>query len=766
MKLSRLGFLAMACAAGAAYAQGPGNEPEAENWSGPGTTIPAIARSGDPISGLPDAVRRQLDWLDDTVSLNASDGSLRGYAPRYEVAFGDRRVDFLPMTGIESDSTISLGLELESIRRSGGTPLQIQQGDRIVDGQRVRYRRPDFDEIYDVRKAALEQSFEFRSLPSGTGDLVVRVRASTDMVPSTDQWTEDGLELHLDGVRGHAWIGEVTGIDANGRTVRGSMRFASGALELALPGAFVDSASLPLVLDPFIGAAFEGSAQGTSFDQRDPDVAYDASTDVWCIVWEREVGGTFQIRARGVDSSGADAFPLIAVVDSTAVGKFDPRVANVAREDTFAVVWTESNNIRAGGVTTAGAVVNSAGIDVRATTDFEILPDIGGEMTNADDDAIAVWMNLSTNEIEAAQITVTSTLLTSFGYTNITTLSGGGGTGDALPSISKSGGSTGYHLITYQRTLVDLEIRAMIVNRNLGVIEDFIAVTSNSVQDLDATCDGDGRNWVIGWERDETGTTVDQDIYCVPVHLSVDGTAGYLGGPEVAVEADQNDDEQNVAIAWLGESVLVGFADETSPTSSIYDGTVIAIDPFTCERIGNEILVEASSLDQDFVAIASAASGGSDDDTALVVWDEEDNSTGDSTIRARFWDADEGVVTQEGGGCGAGGEAFATSIDDGNSAFQHRLRFAEAGATCALIFSLDRIDATCGGCTLVPDPFSGIGIGTSTNLQGNAAVAMPIPASAALVGLVFYDQWLVASAAPACSVVNVDFSDAIAVEIQ
>ena len=48
-------------------------------------------------------------------------------------------------------------------------------------------------------------------------------------------------------------IGTVLGIDARGRTSPGALRVVGNVVELSLPASFVDSAELPLILDPLVG---------------------------------------------------------------------------------------------------------------------------------------------------------------------------------------------------------------------------------------------------------------------------------------------------------------------------------------------------------------------------------------------------------------------------------------------------------------------------------------------------------------------------------
>ncbi len=736
MNIRAFGLVTTICALGAASAQTPLDQlPTANGFAG-------------------DASQR--------VSLNASDGTLRAYARRFETVFSTRTVEFQPALGVKTDRLQSLRFETESIRRTNGETLAVSPGQQVVGNQQVRYQRTWFDEIYDVHVDGIEQSFEFRSLPTGTGDLVVRMNLSTELVANTTEWTEAGLAFHLDGVPGQVTIGAVTGIDAEGKRCTGSLRCKGGALELALPESFVDSAALPLVLDPWIGNGFQGSA--SDFDDARPDVAYDESSDTYFMVWSREIGGLTQLRGRAVDSDGVEVFGTMSV-NSSFSDKLYPACANVANQDAFVVVWTEDGNIRATAVTASGTTVIPAGMDVQASPNLDSFPDVGGEATSLDNDALAVWWDFSAAKIEGAQLelNVAASTLVAFDHTDLTALAGGGGSGDSLPTISKSGGSTGHHMIAFQRSQTDLEVCAMVVDRNLNALDNFVQITANSVNDTAPSCDGDGRNWVVAWERDEAGSISVEDIYCTAVHLNAAENAAYLGASGIPIETDVNDDEHHASVSWLGESVLIAYADQNS--GSDYDVTCVPIDPFTCQRNAFEYIVTSSTLDQDWPAIGSAFSGGSDSDRALIIWEEE-NQNSIAFIGARFWSAEEGLTTEEVSGCGTGGFAYATRITTGNTDFVHRLRSSRSFSPCALVFSFGRIDAGCGLCTLVPDPTTGFAFGASTDFRGNASVAMSIPANSSLAGLTFYDQWLVTAPAPFCAPVGTDFSNAIRVVIQ
>ena len=138
-----------------------------------------------------------------------------------------------------------------------------------------------------MRVDDVELSFVFDRLPVGAGDLVVRMHLQTELPPVGDGETLDLLY----GDRGSVHIGAVTGIDARGMRAKGTVRYVDGMLELGLPADFVDSATLPLMLDPSLGSEIQIS-------NIDVSGSWTTRTDNLCL------SATFvaRIRKRGVSS--------------------------------------------------------------------------------------------------------------------------------------------------------------------------------------------------------------------------------------------------------------------------------------------------------------------------------------------------------------------------------------------------------------------------------------------------------------------------------
>lgn len=695
-----------------------------------------------------------------------ADGSWRAMGPRWEVVLGDRAIELFPGLDVETSETHSVRFELLSVGRAQGATQTATRGRRVVreSDLQIRYEHGSYDEVYDVQVEGLEQSFEFRSLPAGSGDLVVRLAVATDLLPNLHGTTDGGMEFGLDPVlyseASAAKVGAVTGIAADGTKRSGSMSYEGGVLELRLPADFVDGAALPLVLDPLLGSTSTQYSLGT-WDQRNPDVAYDLATDSYLVVFEREIGTVFQIRAQRVAADGSLLGGSLGV-NTSASSKFTPKVAGIRERGAWAVLWTEDNKIRGTGVGNDGAILSGASQLISGSTDLYATPDIGGSAAPIGDDATAVFLNFTTGDIEARLFTIDATM-TPVVTGSIVTISSAANL-EFAPCISKSGGETGNHLIVWQRTVSGFQrLRGAIVDRRLNFLDSLINITSDAVDQFDPDCDGDGRNWVVAWSRDEVADPTSQDIYCRSVFLNAAGTAGVLGSPAVGVEVHPGDDEFSPSVAWTGNAVLISFTDGES--GGAHDLYVASFDPYSCARCeGSEFLVIDDAAENSWSSIVSPFSGGGTRSDAFIVWDAEDQTTFDSLVYGRMFVSEAGLVDDLGGGCGDGGIASAACARVDHSAFAHRMRGAPANSNAWLVMSFDRLDAACGPCALVANPFSGFVVATNTDPYGTAELAMPIPDNASLVGLTFFDQWFVPGAG--CTNIGMGLSNAIQVTIQ
>lgn len=657
-----------------------------------------------------------------------------GVGPDYVVHFGAEAVRFTPALGKAAPHDLPLAYRLQAIGR-GANRVAVPSAAPQPAGAGVVYRHGIVEATYELRLDGVKQGFVFADLPDGEGDLVVR--AAIDTALPVGEITQDGIEFVQPGVGG-VRVGAVLGIDAAGRTAAGSMRWADGALEFVLPAAFVDTAALPLVLDPLLGSVI---TLGGANDDLVPDVAYDPSTDSYLVVWQRDLSLLNQdIRGQRLTATGSSIGGTLALESSTTVSASRPKVANVNLRNAFVVVWQQSGDIQARGVDAATGTLTAA-IAVAATTDTESQPDIAGEDSDSlDDDALCVWANTNNGDIEARQVTYTSSgtlglgLLVSFANPLFSTLSN--------PSISQHGGGTGHHLIcwdSYGSLSSSITVRGCIVDRNLGLVVSPFGIATGTFDVANADCDGDGDagHWVVAYEREEAAGG-DTDIVAVPVHRF--GAAAVVG-VEMAVAATPADDERDPAVCWLQDSCLIAYADEGA--SGEYDTYVNSVSPLRCTSCeGGFALDIGTARSATFPAIAwRYQRTGADNNDALVVWQSFDLATNTGDTYLRRFAGDDGFVRRVADGCGAGGEFAAKCARGGNSTFRFELRGGPPNAQAFLVLAATRLNLVCGPCVLVPDPWLGFAAGfTGTNASGDASWLLVLPPGVG--GIDLYAQWL------------------------
>jgi hypothetical protein len=726
------------------------------------------ALAGSAGLGRSEATRRmaaigEVALRNPSAAVVAQDGELWGCGDAYKVRFDAAAIEFVPALPAAPHNQ-PLRYELLAVGR-GEDLVPVPAGERRRGDRVVEYSRGAVAERYDVRPEGVEQSYVFERVPAGAGDLVVRGRVATALQVTPHH---GGLRCELPGVGGFT-IGGVTGIDADGNRVAGSMHYADGVLDYRLPAAFVAAAKLPLVLDPLLGGVFN-VAVSTTTDDGDPDAAYDATNDVFLVVFERVFSATdHDIHCQRVDAAGALVGSRIFLDNSASTYDYAPAVANSNSADRFAVSWTRfaspNYDIRANSVNAADGTFPAAQLLVAGSADIEYYVDLSGEATTADDDVIAVWSNLATDSVMAAQLGFNAD--GSLFVWDTTAIITDTGSRPLYPRIDRSGGDTGNHMIVWSREYTastDYDPQGALVSRELTTLDAIVAIDAAINFTQFPEVDGDGRTWLVAWHvREAAGT--DNDIAVRSFCLNSTVGSGVAAAPITLIEDDAGDNENNVAVCWTGESWLVAFRDEVIGTSN-YEITIKSLDPFTCASCEGEFF--PFGVTETVVAMASQRSGGSTGDTVLVTAETVDTATSTSDVIARLWSSQDGRASNVGGGCGAdAGGAYATCAVAGNAGFAARLVDALPSTSALLVVSRTARSIPCGTCRLIPDPYTGFVVTTSTDGNGRAAFASALPASAALVSLSVYAQWIVVEpVSPGCYLFGSDLSDALGVVIQ
>ena len=373
----------------------------------------------------------------DFVALFEDEGTFWALGRNYRTRILADGVEFNPLLGRTEPVTRHLRFRMTETGRASRLRPAPRPTRRDAEDLRVTFARGDVTEVYDVRSDGLKQSFVFATKPAGSGDLIVRGAIDTNL--QLAMATSKGIRF--DGHNGSVTIGEVIGFDATGRRVLGSLQLDGSVLEMRLPSSFVDMAVAPITVDPIIGSTNTVS----SGDEYRPDVSYDATNDVFLVVWYREVSSTdVDIRAQRVDAGGSNLGNGIGV-RTNSMASFVPRVANNNRRDCFVVCWQEDDGVgtiqRDIFARTVAASDGSIGtvLTVADTSSDEHSPDIGGNRasgtTSSDGRVVLAWSKASSPaaELRAASLTIDSSLDLSIAAERMV---GWGGYSSKNPTIS------------------------------------------------------------------------------------------------------------------------------------------------------------------------------------------------------------------------------------------------------------------------------------------------------------------------------------------
>ncbi|MBK8098649.1 MAG: hypothetical protein IPK26_16175 [Planctomycetes bacterium] len=659
----------------------------------------------------------------------------------YEARLQPGRVTFVPAFGSRAARTMPVVWSLRAIRR-GSTTLQEASAGRPPEraGNRITYTHGHgISERYDVRVEGLEQSFAFADPLAGDGDLVVQFDVDTGLAADVGnngkpRWTLPGI--------GAVTLGAVTGIDAKGLRVAGTARIDGPRLELALPAAFVASASYPLVLDPLIGVEFDPTAAGNS--DSTPDVAYDATNDKFLIVWRRVFSGIDSgIRAQRLNGDGSlVGGTLFPTLDTS--HKSNMRVANVNATDRFLVTWEQAalpagpRNIR-GLLINASDGVSTAAIDLVASADDEHSPGLMGEATTGDDEAVLVWQD--SGGIKARQVTVPAAGDPIPVGAAVTVASGAVGNA----AISKSDGSTGRGAIAWvDSSGPDSEIMVRGITKDAVLIgAAAIAATSNGRPDERPAIDGNGSAFLLVWQQAETAAPP-FDIRCRGV--SVTATATAMTGIERAIDARVGQNQVDPDVCWLGSKYGVFWQRQRDGWADEVEGFLVNPDCTTCgARFFLDGLNPTGTHNYEYLprCIGRVAGNPSSGDDGLVVFTEAENAPpfDGNLIAQRFEALGPGTAAVVlGAGCGAGGTIGSAGgpFVVGNPSFRWTLTGISASAIPFFSIAFPGAPLACGSCGLT----NAISIEFIGNAGGSATRNYPLSCDPVYVGLNLEVQWV------------------------
>jgi hypothetical protein len=683
------------------------------------------------------AAAQQFDPPFANTGVHQREGEVRATGPGYTARFDRHGFEFVPLLGAAQPRTMPLRTRLLAVRRGGQTVWAARDDGPapIADGASVHLRHGGVTETYLVRGDGIEQRFVLAAPPGGEGDLVVRLALTTELaLVAADP--QRGLRYAAPRTGG-VTIGAVTGVDAAGATAPGTIRVDGDCLEYVLPGAFVAQASYPLVVDPLFGAALPVGNATTGPDDA-PEIAFDATTLHWLVVWRVAVSAVqAEVRAQRVSFGGALVGGQILVDDSTMVGQ-RPRVAGVQATDRFLVgvvhrsvsgmFASVSLQVRTVDAAT-GAVSNPLTVLSGLPVDFALGGDsrVGVLGTAENALVVAAW-----EDPFFGNTVVRATLVRVPAAGDPTVVAGP----NPLPTqhdhhgqiaVTRHAGSVGRWLVAFGDSPTSSappypRLSACLIDAAGGVCQGPWTLAQGQVA-APTVATRDGAAFAVAWEDAGTsrlqarslhyGGTCAAGVASFGPALDPVQAVGFASAPALDFATDR------FVLAWRQSTLL-------SPVHV----RAKSLAPDSCVPCSAEYPVEASGSSQGQPAVAARWSGGvGQDDTALVAWVQG------GTIRARRYEATGGGShTLLGGACGAAGTVgYQGAPVLGDAGFALSLA-APAAPVLAAVVGLSDVSIPCGPCTLVPN--------LDIVLAGPGPHPIPIPCDPGWIGVQFWAQWL------------------------
>lgn len=240
----------------------------------------------------------------------------------------------------------SLTLRLLDWRRGGQQTVVAEHAATAKGGDAVQYEHDGVLERYQLTPRGFEQSFVIAKPLTGHGDLVLSIAADAQglRAPAVAAAVQD---LQFRGANGAGIrYGMAVAFARGGERLPISTRYdGQGRIELIVPGALLEGATYPVIVDPVVGPIFNpGGAPSWDFE---PDAAHAPLAGRYMTVWKRDFAGTGYIRAQIFEEDGTPATGLIVV--TTFGDCVTPCVVQtvVGGAECFCIVFARNNGISA-----------------------------------------------------------------------------------------------------------------------------------------------------------------------------------------------------------------------------------------------------------------------------------------------------------------------------------------------------------------------------------------------------------------------------------
>ncbi len=695
------------------------------------------------LAALSGQARLMLDSSPTTLLFDERhEGALWARGANFKASFGAEGATIVPFFG--SDAPRNFPLEFgASTATLAGEALDVRPASVKREGATVRIDRGALVEEYDLTNCSLEQRFVFQGLPS-SGELVVRIPTKSEL-----QGLDFGETLRFENELGAIDYGQAFALDATGARITLDSVLVNGAIELRVPAGFVGNARFPLVIDPMI--TFH-TVSGSSLHEVEPDVAYDASTDRWCIVfssiWSQTDYDCFARLATG----DYTLLPGLITIDFTTDLWATPKIANNNATNRFLVANTfvpaqGPADIRGVFVDPSSAQAGNPFFISPQDGAYRNWPDVGGDTVHSGaTNYFVVWQR----PVSQTDCDIEGRTVGADGSLGPIVLLEGGSSMHILPSISNTLGRNG-SLITSvwtvawlkQNSLTNRDVYAAQVAWNGALVTPMFPVATSQLDEtnvsvstlLDPTDSASSRAYAVVFDRDYGP---DRDVI-----------ASVLVGNQVLVESNivgmsesthWYRDQRAPSVDSDGQHFVIGFSEYATKTS--VDGNVYVGDYYfengTLHGCEPRAVVGGSPTDEQDVSIYAMGASVGERGFYLAVFDYLSASNGYDIVAAYYRGCDNKVESVCGSiqaqvpcPCGLDGE-FGNGCANSVSAAGGRLVFEGAasvsGNTARFVASNLPANVSClffqGSSMSSPVPFgSGLRCATGTTIRIGLAPA-------------------------------------------
>ncbi len=463
------------------------------------------------------------------------DGRTWAMGENYKMSFGTEGATFIPFLGSDAPRNYPVRFELSSASMGSLELAALPVFGVCQSGKEVTLDRKVLREVYKLDMASVEQTFVFDTLPT-RGKIELNLNVHTEL---EGRAVSTGLEFAND--LGTVRYGQAVAIDARGSRVQLAQRLEGSRLELEVPADFVERAQLPLVVDPIITVT---AVDTSAYHDTNSDIAYDASTSQYMVVFERTYSATDKDVWGVMFDSNMNQLGMVFPIDYTSSSWVAPRVANNNLLDQFFTVATRKTSDLGGDIVGRGVSAwgyfSTAQVVVRAKllSSRFMEPDIGGDPSEIGPAYYCVVYRRTVladgdRDIHAQLITSAGALHGSPIY-----LENSSGTLDYNPGISKSDGmppsfsqawnvawSRYYPYLQDHDPMVaqvgwdgQIVTSARLIDTSLKSLH-----SSSPSSSTDETFDGTPRKWILASTWNEGFTDEGKPLYLTHVHGLTNG---------------------------------------------------------------------------------------------------------------------------------------------------------------------------------------------------------------------------------------------------